>query len=114
MKHCFKNPDLQELLVNLLQTAKIEYSTEKEQIVVTGRYEEAFDSLVDAVRDIRYGWWHSFRPLEKENYQKYIDYMRERNMDFEEEIFNDVRWILTMEANEHYGWGIEDFGDSNG
>jgi len=109
MKFLFKNEELQSLLLRLLDTADIQYTVVDSQIEVTGRYEEAFDSLVDVVRDMHFNWWHCFKPLDSKKYSNYIKYMRANSIHYVEEVNNGVNWILTNDDSEHYDWGIENF-----
>lgn len=109
MKFGFKNKTLQTLLIDLLNTISIKYQIVDNQIVTADSYDEVFDSLIDAVKHKRFKWHHSFRPLDPDNYSKYVEYMRKRNIDFEEELVNDVGWFSTEYDNNHYDWGIEDF-----
>lgn len=108
----FVNSDLQDQLKRLLDATPIGYSTPTlDTIEVTGHYEEAFDSLVDVVREMRFPFWHSFRALDPAKYADYIAYMKSNGIDYEEEIHGDhseERWILTDTENQRYGWGVEE------
>lgn len=108
----FVNPSLHEQMVRLLEATPIEFSRPSpETIKVVGHYEEAFDAIVDTVRQMRFPFWHSFRAIDPQKYDEYISYMRDNGIDFEEEIHGDHaerRWILTDTEHKHHDWGVED------
>ena len=54
---------MQELLIRLLVAVDIKHETRNGSVHVAERFEDALMSLFDAVRDIRFESWHSFRPL---------------------------------------------------
>ncbi len=105
----FANPDMQATLLRLLEAAAISHETWDDSVHVLPRYEDALMNLFDAVRDIRFEQWHSFRPLDPISSDAYRNYMRDKSISFEEEIQNGVTWFLVEHDCDHYEWGLEEF-----
>ncbi len=108
----FVNSTLQAQLVRILEAAPIEFiHPTPDTVQVTGHYEEALASIIDAVREMKFPFWSSFRALDPTKYDAYITYMKIHGIPYEEEIHGDhseKRWILTDTEVQHYDWGIED------
>ena len=86
MEHLFKNPILQAQLEALLKTTPIDWSTGKNgAICVRGVYEEAFASLVDAVRALVFPS-PTVLFLDSDQLAKCIAILQERGLEFEEEL----------------------------
>jgi len=100
------------LLIRLLETAGVTCDATNGRLTVSERYEDALMSLFDAVRDIRFESWHSFRPLDPAKVDEYRSYMARNEISYEEEIQNDVTWFLVPHGCNQYEWGIEEFGHS--
>ena len=105
----FNTPGMQATLLRLLEAAAISYDTRDGSVYVPPRYEDALMSLFDAVRDVRFEAWHSFRPLDPTNSDAYRVYMRDNAILYEEEIQNGVTWFLVEHGSHQYDWGIEKF-----
>lgn len=86
MEHFFKNPILQAQLESLLKATPIDWSTSSNgAICVRGFYEEAFASLVDAVRALVFPC-PTVLFLDADQYSKCIARLQERGLKFEEEL----------------------------
>jgi hypothetical protein len=109
----FVNADLQEQLIRILNSTPIKYTRNSDgTVTVSGFHEEAFDAAIDLVRQLRFPFWHNFRPSDPARYPDYIAYMRQHRIDFEEEVQGDEnrqQWILVKSGTSHYDWGIEPF-----
>ena len=108
----FVNPTMQAQMIRILEATPIEFSRPTaETVKVTGHNEEAFDAIVDVVRQMKFPFWSCFRALDPANYDHYIIYMKNHGIAYEEEIHGDhieKRWILTDTEERHYDWGIEE------
>jgi len=86
MEHLFKNPALQSQLEGLLKSTSIEWSkADNGAICVQEFYEEAFSSLVDAVRAMVFPS-PTVLFLDTEKYANYKTLFREQDIPFEEEV----------------------------
>jgi hypothetical protein len=107
----FTNRAMQEQLIRVLEVTPIEFARLDDGCIrVIGHHEEAFDAAVDLVRQLRFPFWGSFRPLDDARYPDYISYMTTHGIPFEEEVHADHshrRWILVESGTDHYSWGIE-------
>ena len=109
----FVNAELHRQLICILDSTPIQYSPNTGgTLTVSGFHEEAFDAAIDLVRQLRFPFWSSFRPLDPARYEDYVSYMRGHKIDFEEEIHGDMkerRWFLVASGTSHYDWGIEEW-----